>query len=102
MEKKPSCRGTATPWDETRLAALAWTSESSAGLTRGCDAGLPDAWGIADLLGNVREWVGTIDERSGKAAGGSYAQPREAVTGTQTLARDARFADLGLRLAVSP
>lgn len=95
-------RGTATPWDEARLTALAWTSETSAGQTRGCAAGAPDAWGLADLLGNVREWVGAIDERSGTAAGGSYAQPRAAATRTLALARDARFADLGLRLAISP
>lgn len=96
-------RGTATPWDEARLATLAWSSEQAGGQTRACADGSADAWGIVNLFGNVREWVGAPDDRSGMATGGSFALPRAvALRAPLALAREARFADLGVRLVVSP
>ena len=96
-------RGRATPWDEVRLTALAWSSEQAGNQTRACADGGADAWGIVNLFGNVREWVGAPDDRSGRAAGGSYALPRAtALRAPLALGRDARFPDLGLRLIVSP
>ena len=96
-------RGRATPWDEDRLAALAWSSEQAGSQTRACADGGADAWGIVNLFGNVREWVGAPDDRSGMAAGGSCALPRAtALRAPLALGREARFPDLGLRLIVSP
>lgn len=93
--------GTRIAWDEARLRTLAWTSDASASGTRPCAAGAADGWGIVDLFGNVREWVGTLRDRTGAAAGGSYALPIAAATrAPQALAREARFPDLGLRLAI--
>jgi formylglycine-generating enzyme required for sulfatase activity/serine/threonine protein kinase len=56
-----ACRaGTITPWhcgdDYVELSDVAWFSTSSGGMTHPVGQKRPNAWGLYDMHGNVRQW----------------------------------------------
>lgn len=60
-----ACRaGTTTPWvcgnDPARLGDYAWYEENSEGTTHPVAQKLPNAFGLFDMHGNVREWTSSL------------------------------------------
>jgi formylglycine-generating enzyme required for sulfatase activity len=52
-----ACRaGTETPRYHQDVNAIAWYKENSSGHPQPVGQKLPNAWGLYDMLGNVREW----------------------------------------------
>ena len=75
------------------LDAIAWCDEGYDGPTHPAGQKVPNAWGLHDMLGNVREWV---HDWWGGYPGGSVTDPRGPDSGSGRNSRGGSWSgDLG-------
>jgi formylglycine-generating enzyme required for sulfatase activity len=84
-----ACRaGTTTQFsfgdDESDLGDYAWYDDNSDGKTHPVGEKLPNAWGLYDMHGNVREWC---QDRFGDYPSGSVTDPSGATSGSYRVSR---------------
>lgn len=77
-----ACRaGTTTPWvcgdDPTRLGDYAWFADNGEGTTHPVAQKLPNAFGLYDMHGNVREWTSSpgVTAETHLIRGGEFLKP---------------------------
>jgi serine/threonine protein kinase len=107
LEWEYACRaGSVTPWstgnDESLLAAYCQMSPSKLASPTGKK--LPNAWGMHDMHGNVREWCWDLDGPGRVTRGGSFFDSAEAVWSAKRELGppSGHYAFFGFRLALSP
>ena len=72
------------------LDAVAWYKGNSGDRTHPVGQKAPNAWGLYDMLGNVREWV---EDWKGDYPGGSVTDPRGPVSGSKRVIRGGGWYD---------
>ena len=90
-----ACRaGTTTQFsfgdDESDLGDYAWYDDNSDGKTHPVGEKLPNAWGLYDMHGNVREWC---QDRFGDYPSGSVTDPSGATSGSDRVYRGGSWYD---------
>jgi formylglycine-generating enzyme len=75
-----ACRAGGQPLKpgKPELKQVAWYADNSDAQTHPVGKKSPNRWGLYDMLGNVAEWVTTLDDKEA-AAGGGYADEGEDV-----------------------